>query len=64
MYVYMYIYIYVHTYPPNPMYNLCSLPDCQISGSYFTYRSLQILKICSGGLKALKSDPPQKIMQF
>ena len=49
--------------PPDPKFNLCSLPDCQISWNCFTYLSVQIWKICPGGLKALKSDPPQKIMR-
>jgi len=45
------------------MYDLCPLSDCQISENYLTYRSVQILKIRSGGQKALKSNPQQKFMR-
>jgi len=49
---------------PDPMHDLCPLPDCQISGNYFTYWSVQIFKILSGGLRDFKSDPPQKILRY
>ena len=37
------------------LYHVRSLPDCQDPGSYFTYWSVQISKIHSGGLKDIKS---------
>jgi len=33
----------------NPIHDLCSLPDCLISDHDFTYRLVQISKVCSGG---------------
>ena len=46
-------------FPPDPIHDLCSLPNCHISWRYFEYRSVQILKICSEG-----SDPPRKTMRY
>ena len=43
-----------HCYPPGPMYDLCSLPDWQISGNRFTYRSVQKYKNPFRRIKGLK----------
>ena len=50
--------------PPDPMYNFCSFPGKQISEKYFSYRSVQILKILFRRFYSPESDPPYKIMWY
>ena len=49
-------FCYMRPYPPDPIHDLCSLPDCQSSGNYFTYRSLQNIKNLFQRINTLRSD--------
>jgi len=63
--MYMYVCIYTNIQnPPDPIHDVCSLPDCQISGKCLTYRPKQILKILFRGSNAQESDLPQKIKPY
>jgi len=46
---------------PDPINDVCLLPDCQISGNCLSYRPVQIFKILFRGSNAQESDLSQHI---
>jgi len=49
---------------PDPINHWCSRTGKQISGKYFTYRSVQTFEILFQGLYSPGSDPPHKMMRY
>ena len=67
IYVYVYVYIYIdytYIYPSDPINDLCSFTGKRISGKYFTYCSLQRIKIFFREFYAPGSDPPHKVVRY